>query len=788
VTALDVDAVLAALTLEEKASLLSGLDDWYTQPIDRPGLPQAVPSIEVGDGPHGLRKETGIDMVWVPATAFPTASAMGSSWDRDLMERVGAAIGEEARAEGVQVVLGPGVNMKRSPLCGRNFEYFSEDPMHSGELGTAYVRGVQSVGVGTSLKHFAANNQEIERTRISVVAEERTLREIYLPAFERVVQRAEPWTVMCAYNRLHGVRASESRWLLTDVLREEWGFEGAVVSDWNAVHDRVASVVAGLDLEMPGTGGRTDAEIVAAVRSGSVDEALVDAAARRVLALVARAYPGPDQVTGAVMDAGYRAGDRLTAAQLAVLGADDHHALAREAASACLTLLRNETPAPGARPALPLSADDGDQGATIAVIGAYAQHPRIQGGGSSGVDAVRVDEPLAAIRAIAGERVGFAPGYVHLPKNAYQDDNLGVLAAHGVAFEETAPRVARRSETLAKELQLAESVQRLNREQLSDRARQLVDEAVEVAADARTIVVFAGLPLSYEQEANDRDSLALPADQIALLEALAGLRETTGAQLIVVLSSGAPVTMDPWHDRVDAILETWLGGQAVGGAVADALFGRVNPSGKLAETFPLAVSDTPGQPAWTGERGTVVYGEGVFIGYRWYDSLARAVRYPFGHGLSYTAFSYSDLSVDVVDASEGIVRVRCVVTNDGDRPGAEVVQLYIGDPDSEVHRPVRELRGFEKVWIDAGTSAAVEFSLQSRDFAYWDAAAELSGRRPGAWRREGGAFRIDVGSSSRDIRLTAEIDLPDDPHLPPLIPDAQLLGSSDSRFAHGHAG
>lgn len=781
----DVEETLAALTLEEKASLLSGVDDWFTQAIDRPGLPAPVPAIEVGDGPHGLRKETGVDMVWVPATGFPTASALGASWDRELVRRVGTAIGAEARAEGVQVVLGPGVNMKRSPLCGRNFEYFSEDPRHSGELGAAYVDGVQSTGVGTSLKHFAANNQEIERTRISVVADERTLRETYLSAFERVVRTADPWTVMCSYNRLLGVHASQNRWLLTDVLRQDWGYRGAVVSDWNAVHDRVAAVRAGLDLEMPGTGGQTDAEIVAAVRAGELEESEVDDAARRVLTLVARAYPGADRVNGPVMDLGHTAGDRLTAEQLALLRADEHHALAREAAAACITLLRNEPGTDSTAPVLPLpEASD----AGIAVIGAFAEHARIQGGGSSGVDPTRVDLPLEAIRAIAGERVAFAPGYVYATKNAYQDDNLAILAAHGIPHDEEKPRVARRSATLAKELQLAEAVQHAGRGPLSAEALRLIDEAVVVAEQAESIVVFAGLPLSYEQEANDRDNLDLPADQVALISRLADVRERTGASLTVVLSNGSPVSMDPWHDRVDAIVEAWLSGQGTGHAIADVLFGRTTPSGKVAETFPLAVEDTPGFPNWIGERGTVLYGEGVFIGYRWYDALNRRVRYPFGHGLSYTTFSYRDLRVDVVDPVTGSVNVTVTICNDGDRAGDEVVQLYVGDPDAEVHRPVRELRGFERVHLEPGESRTVGFSLEGRDFAYWDSAAVRPDGRTGLWRLEGGEFRIDVGASSQDIRLTASIDLPDDPSIPPLVPDAELIDIAASRFVQGHAG
>ncbi|MFJ8895179.1 beta-glucosidase [Leifsonia sp. NPDC102414] len=780
----DVDQVLAALTLEEKASMLSGVDDWFTQTIDRPGLPAAVPAIEVGDGPHGLRKETGVDMVWVPATGFPTASAMGASWDRDLMRRVGAAIGEEARAEGVQVVLGPGVNMKRSPLCGRNFEYFSEDPLHSGELGAAYVDGVQSTGVGTSLKHFAANNQEIERTRISVVADERTLRETYLSAFERVVRRAEPWTVMCSYNRLFGVHASQNHWLLTEVLRDDWGYQGAVVSDWNAVHDRVAALRAGLDLEMPGTGGQTDAEVVAAVRDGSLAESVVDAAARRVLTLVARAYPGAELVDGPVMSLGHSAGDRLTPEQLALLRADEHHALAREAAAGCITLLRNENAPGSAAPTLPLA----ETGGAIAVIGAFAEHARIQGGGSSGVDPTRIDVPLEEIRNIAGQRIVSAPGYVYATKNAYQDDNLAILAAHGISHDEDKPKVARRSATLAKELQLAEAVQHAGRGPLSETAERLIAEAVAVAEQAESIVVFAGLPLSYEQEANDRDSLALPADQLALLAGLADVRERTGASITVVLSNGSPVSMDPWHDRVDAIVEAWLSGQGTGHAVADVLFGRTNPSGKLAETFPLAVEDTPGFPNWLGERGTVLYGEGVFIGYRWYDALHRAVRYPFGHGLSYTTFSYRDLDLAVIDADTGRVRVSCTIVNDGDRAGDEIVQLYVGDPDAEVQRPVRELRGFEKVRIEPGASVRVDFELENRDFAYWDSAAERPDGKRGLWRREGGEFRIEVGSSSQDIRLATAIELPDDPRIPALIRDADLIDIAASRFVDGHAG
>lgn len=779
----DVDAVLARLTLEEKASLLSGHDDWYTETIHRPADGVDVPAIEVGDGPHGLRKETGVDMVWVPATGFPTASAMGASWDRDLVRRVARAIGEEARAEGVQVVLGPGVNMKRSPLCGRNFEYFAEDPLLAGELGAAYVEGVQSVGVGTSLKHFAANNQEIERTRISVEADERTLRETYLAAFERVVTQADPWTVMCSYNRLHGVHASENRWLLTEVLRDDWGYDGLVVSDWNAVHHRVPALLAGLELEMPGTGGATDAEVVAAVRAGELDEAVVDAAARRVLRLVARAYPGPDLVDGPVMRLGVAPGDRLTPEQLDLLGADAHHALAREAAAGCITLLRNEPRPDRARRALPLDADEPRR---VAVVGAFAQHARIQGGGSSGVDPTRVENALDLLRDVFGERLAYAPGYVHTPKDAYQDDLRAYLDAHGATFVDDGSGPARRSAALAEALRLAAAAERVAAGPLSAEAVRLADQAVAVADGADVILAFVGLPLAFEQEADDRTTLALPADQVALLGRLADLRERTGATLVVVLSNGAAVTMDPWHDRVDAVVESWLPGQAGAAAVVDVLLGRVNPSGKVAETFPLAVEDSPGYVTWTGERGSVLYGEGVFIGYRWYDALRRAVRYPFGHGLSYTTFDYGELEVEVVDAAAGRVRVACTVTNTGPVAGREVVQLYVGDPDAAVRRPVRELRGFEKPALEPGESARVTFDLVGRDFAYWDVAADRGDGRLGLWRREGGEFVLEVGASSRDIRLRATIELPDDPAVPPLVPDAELLDVVSSRFTVGY--
>ena len=751
---LDIDALLDQLTLEQKASLLSGSNDWWTQAI----ADLDIPSVEVSDGPHGMRRETGVDMVWFSATAFPTASALATSWDTAITEAVAGAIATEAKAQGVQVVLGPGVNIKRSPLCGRNFEYFSEDPHLAGELGLAYVTGAQNQGIGTSLKHFAANNQEVERTRISVEASERTLREIYFPAFERIVTAANPWTVMCSYNRIHGVHASQNHWLLTTILRQEWGYTGLVVSDWNAVHDRVAALKAGLDVEMPGTAGVTDREVVEAVRVGQLDEGLVDRSARRVLDLVNRAMMAgsigahnphvPPTSSGAPADP-------LAGIDREML--DDHHTLAQEAAASSIALLRNVDHA------LPLNARAPQR---IAVIGDYAARPRIQGGGSAGVDPTRIDVPLDHIRRLASGPVDYAPGYLHFPKSFYQDDISALLLAHGATAEVAPPDSSRRSASLSRDLQLAAKARAVLSGAPSRPAQALANQAVETASTADVIIAFVGLPLAFEQEADDRASLSLPADQQALLGQLAALRDN-GARLIVVLNSGSPVTMDPWHDHADAIIQGGLAGQGCGQALARIIFGLVNPSGHLAETYPLALSDTPSYPTWSGERGVVTYGEGVFVGYRWYDEIKRAVRYPFGHGLSYTTFAFSDLALDIVDAEMGEVAVRLTVSNTGDRAGAEVVQLYVGDRAASVSRPVRELRAFSKVHLDSGASERIEFTLTSRDFSWWDTISNT-------WRREGGQFSIEVGASSRDIRLRQFIDLPDAPFIPALVPDDQL--------------
>lgn len=669
--------IVARLTVEERASLTSGLDFWHTEPVAR----ENIPSIMLTDGPHGVRKQTaegdhlGLHSS-VPATCFPPAVALGCSFDPELLERVGAALGAEARALQVGVLLGPGINIKRSPLCGRNFEYLSEDPLLSGVLGAALVHGMQSQGVGASLKHFAANNQETDRMRVSADVDARPLREIYLRAFERVVRDAQPWTVMCSYNRINGVYSSRNPWLLTDVLRGEWGFEGLVVSDWGAVDDRVASLAAGLDLEMPSTGGRTDAEIVAAVRAGTVDESVLDTAAARVIELVQKAVAASDP--GATFDA------------------DAHHALAREVAAQSIVLLRNENDL------LPLATD-----ANIAVIGELARTPRYQGAGSSRIEPTRLDNALDEIRSLSGRDVPFAAGY----------------ALDG-----------------------------------SDSA-ELVDEAVKRAADADIAVVFLGVPAELESEGFDRDDLELPQRQTALLDAVL----TANPKVVVVLSNGGVVRLSGFADRVPAIVEGWLLGQAGGGAVADVLYGHVNPSGRLAETVPIRLEDTPAHTNFPGEHGHVRYGEGLFVGYRSYDARRLDVSFPFGHGLSYTTFEYSDAAVE----SDGDLTVHVTVTNTGGRAGAEVVQVYAGAPGSSVARAPRELKGFTKVRLDSGESQRVAVSIRRDDLAYWDT-------RVDSWVVEGGTYSIDIGASSRDIRQTLTVDMTGDAVRIPLTMESSL--------------
>ncbi|MFB7883527.1 glycoside hydrolase family 3 C-terminal domain-containing protein [Microbacterium sp. NPDC056057] len=657
---------VAELTLEEKASLTSGASFWYTKPVDRVG----VPAVMVTDGPHGLRKQReGGDHLGigdsVPATCFPPAVGLGSSWDVDLVHRVGEALGTETSIENVAVLLGPGINIKRSPLCGRNFEYLSEDPIVSGVLGAAIVQGIQSKGVGTSLKHFAANNQENDRMRSSSDVDPRPLREIYLRGFQRVVEDAQPWTVMCSYNRINGVYASEDPWLLTQVLRDEWGFEGLVVSDWGAVNERVPGLAAGMDLEMPSSNGVTDAQIVAAVQDGSLDESVVDVAAGRVLDLVRKATEGAGAVAGP-------------------LDVDAHHALAREAAGRSIVLLKNDGGV------LPLAKD-----AKLAVIGEFAEKPRYQGAGSSMINPTRLDTALDGIRALAAGDVAYAQGF----SNALE-----------VSEEE---------------------------------ASALRDEAVAAASVAEVAVLFLGLPARLESEGYDRDDIDLPAAQLELVDAVLAANPNT----VVVLSNGGVVAL-PFADRVPAILEGWLLGQAGGGATADVLFGEVNPSAKLTETIPARLEDTPAFLDFPGEFSHTRYGEGLFVGYRWYDARRLEVAFPFGHGLSYTSFSYADAAAQV-DAN-GDVEVTVAVTNTGDLAGREVVQVYTSLSGSSVQRAPRELKAFASVALEPGETQVVTLTVRRKDLAYWDIRADR-------WVVEGGEYSVDVAASSRDIRASVAV-------------------------------
>jgi beta-glucosidase len=615
---------------------------------------------------------------------------------------VGAALGAEARAQNIAAVLGPGINIKRHPLCGRNFEYFSEDPYLSGRLAAAMVDGLQSQQVGGCVKHFAANNQETDRMRVSADVDERTLREIYFPAFEHVVTAARPWLVMCSYNKVNGVYAAQHRWLLTDVLREEWGFDGLVISDWGAVHDRVAALRAGLDLEMPPKLGVSDRAIVDAVAAGNLDEAALDLAAGRVLRLV----------------------HRSRARQPADMDIAAHHALARRAAAQSLVLLKNDG-------VLPLT---GMAGRTIAVIGEFARTPRFQGAGSSQVSPTQVDMPLDALAAaLPGATLRFAGGY------RIDGDSSGPATVSGPAADFSGA---------------------------SGTGKTMAAEAVRAATGADVVLVFLGLPPAQESEGYDRAHFDLPDAQTSLLARLA--EAVPGTPVVAVLCNGGAVRTSTWDHAAAAVLECWLAGQAAGSAIADVLTGAVNPSGRLAETIPLRLADCPAFLNFPGEEGHVRYGEGVFAGYRGYDALELPVAYPFGHGLSYSSFSYRDLRISQAgsaDAGDLAVTVRCTISHTSGPAGAEVVQVYVSDPVAAVARPPRELKAFAKVSLEPGAEQQVTFTLTARDLSYWSALH----RR---WVLEGGEFRICVGASSRDIRLSAAITIAATP------PALRLSGTS----------
>ena len=663
-TSPDIATLLAQLTLEEKAALCTGASMWTTVPIERLG----IPAIKMTDGPHGVRcvpDVTAVSADSLPATCFPTASCLAATWDPDLIRQVGEALGQEARALGVNVLLGPGVNMKRSPLCGRNFEYYSEDPFLAGGLAAAFVAGVQSQGVGTSVKHFAANNQETERLRIDAVVDERTLREIYLPAFEAAVKKGRPWTVMCAYNKLNGVYCSEHQGLLTDILKREWGFDGLVVSDWGAVHDRVKALQGGLDLEMPGPQPRRTQAVIDAVRSGALDEAVLDEAVRRILSMV---FKAAQTSLGGEFDV------------------DGHHALARRVAGEGIVLLKNNG-------ILPLRTPR-----RIAVIGRSAKEPHFQGGGSSHVNPTRVDIPFDEVQKLAGDaQVTYAEGY-----------------PAGRAFDQA-----------------------------------LIDEAAAAARAADVALLFIALPAFIESEGYDRSDLGLTPQQVTLIQAVCAAQPNA----VVILNNGSALTMGEWLDGPAAVLEAWMMGQAGGGAIADVLFGKVNPSGRLAETFPRKLADTPAYLNFPGGAGQVRYGEGIFIGYRYYDAKEMPVLFPFGYGLSYTTFAYSNprLSAEVFDDVEG-VSVMVDVTNAGTVAGKEVVQVYVHDRQSKLVRPPKELKGFAKVELQPGETKTVTIPLDFRAFAYYHPSYRQ-------WITEDGEFDILIGASAADIRcsLTATL-------------------------------
>ncbi len=652
----ELRALLNQLRLEEKVALCSGLNFWWLKGVERLG----IPSIMVTDGPHGLRKQVGAaDQVnlteSVPATCFPTASALAATWNRELLYQVGAALGEECLQERVSVLLGPGVNIKRSPLCGRNFEYFSEDPYLTGELATQFILGLQRQGVGACIKHFAANNQETRRMTTNSIVDERALREIYLPGFEIPIREAQPWSVMCAYNQINGVYASDHYDLMTRILREEWGFQGVVMTDWGALNDRVAALNAGVELEMPGAPNGNDDRIRAALREGKLSSAVLDRAVERILGLIEKAKPALQRAFQYDPDA--------------------HHALARQAAAEAMVLLKNEGDL------LPIPP-----GAKVALIGRFARTPRYQGAGSSLVNPTRLENLYDALCALIGEAsVQYAPGYT----------------------------------------------------ELGETSDALLAEALKVAAQSDYVVICAGLTELDETEGIDREHMRLPDGHNALIETIAAQHHN----LVVVLSNGAPVEM-PWIAKVPAVIEAYLGGQAGGAALADILTGRVNPSGKLAETFPLRFEDTPAQP-YPGGPMTVEYRESIYVGYRYYDSAGVDVLFPFGHGLSYTRFDYGDLALRQQD--DAIV-VSFTVKNVGQRAGKEVAQVYVRDVESTVFRPDKELKGFAKVELAPGEAKTVEVTLGPRAFAFYDVPA----RR---WVVERGEFEVLVGASSRDIRL-----------------------------------
>ncbi|WP_418721606.1 glycoside hydrolase family 3 C-terminal domain-containing protein [Blautia sp.] len=666
----DLKKIVSEMTLEEKAGMCSGLDFWHLKEVEHLGIPKVM----VSDGPHGLRKQDekgdhlGINDS-IKAVCFPPAVLSACSFDRGLMEEMGKAIGREAQANDVSVVLGPAVNIKRSPLCGRNFEYYSEDPYLAGEIAAAFVKGVQSQHVGTSIKHFAANNQEYRRMSSSSEVDERTLREIYFPAFEIAVKKAQPYTFMCSYNQINGTFASENKWLLTDVLRGEWGFKGYVMSDWGAVNDRVKGLEAGLELEMPASGGDNDAMIVKAVKDGALEEKILDQAVERILRII------------------FEYADHRKPQEFTM---EKDHEGAQHIAEESMVLLKNENHI------LPLKTSE-----KAAFIGGFARNPRFQGGGSSHINCFKTTNVLDSVPCDA--QVVYAEGFP-ADRDFYD--------------------------------------------------KALADEAVKAAAEADKAVIFAGLPESFESEGYDRSHMRLPECQNRLITEILKVQPNT----VIVLHNGSPVEM-PWLGEIKGLLETYLGGQAGGAAAANILYGKINPSGKLAETMPLKLSDNPSYLNFGGGE-KVEYCEGIFVGYRYYDTKEMDVAFPFGYGLSYTTFAYSNLKLSMENPTEkDTVMVSADVTNTGKSAGKEVVQLYIRDLTGSAIRPEKELKGFEKVFLEPGETKTVTMELNKRSFAWYN--TELHD-----WFAASGDYEILVGASSRDIRLTETLHLNSSQRLP----------------------
>lgn len=662
----DVKKIVKEMSLEEKALMCSGANWFETKSVER----LDVPKMQMFDGPNGLRKNSGESekdclggYKAVQSTCFPTGSAMAASWDKELLYKIGAYMGEECQSEHVPLLLGPAINMKRSPLCGRNFEYLTEDPYLCGKLAAAIVNGIHSQGIGACLKHFAANNQEEKRLSVNNIIDERALREIYLAGFEIAVKESHPETIMCAYNQINGKHCSKNEHLLTEILRDDWGYDGFVMTDWGAMKDRVDSLKAGLELEMPYSGGENDRNIVKAVQDGELDEAVVDQAAERILNVVYK-----------LMDAQKRG---------VAYDAKEHHQFAREAAADCMVLLKNEDSI------LPLNKD-----VKICLLGEFAEKTRYQGGGSSHVTTYAQDTILSELRKKTNN-VSYAKGYELDGK-----DN-----------------------------------------------EELLKEAADIASKSDVAIIIAGLPDSFETESLDRKNMEIPQNHIRLIQEVSKVT----SNVIVVLLNGAPITID-WEPSVKGILEGYLGGQAAAGAICDLLMGDVNPSGKLAETFPIKLEDTSAYLNYGLGGYQVNYNEGIYIGYRYYDKKKMEVRYPFGYGLSYTSFEYSNLSIskpEILDTDSLVVSVD--ITNTGDRFGKEVVQIYVA-PEDTTDRPVRELKGFEKVALNAGESRKVEFMLDRRSFAYFST-------EKNDWFVKSGKYQIQAGSSSRDIRESTVVNI-----------------------------